>query len=189
MTSLTRDEARARGAAMNVQSYDVQLDLTQGERHFGSRTAVRFRYREPGEPTFVDVAAHELRAVTLNGDPLEPVADGNRLWFTPVQPQNEIVVDAVMSYSHDGEGLHRHVDPADGRTYVYAMSFLDAAPRWLACFDQPDLKAPVRFDVRCPEAWTVAGNGPATEVEPGHWRLTSHGPLATYFVTRVAGPY
>ena len=41
----------------------------------------------------------------------------------------------------DGEGMHRHVDPTDGRTYLYAMSFLDAAPRWFGCFDQPDLKA------------------------------------------------
>ena len=33
-----------------------------------------------------------------------------------------------MAYSTDGEGLHRHVDPADGQTYLYAMSFLDAGP-------------------------------------------------------------
>ena len=84
----------------------------------------------------------------------------------PDTGENELVVDAVMAYSGDGEGLHRHVDPADGRTYLYAMSFLDAAPRWFACFDQPDLKAPVELDVRCSAEWRVAGNGPATEVEP-----------------------
>ena len=78
-----------------------------------------------------------------------------------------------MAYSSDGEGLHRHVDPADGRTYLYAMSFLDAAPRWFACFDQPDLKARYTFDVRAPEDWTVLGNGPATLVgRPGSWRIT-----------------
>ena len=63
-----------------------------------------------------------------------------------------------MAYSNDGEGLHRHVDPADGLVYLYAMSFLDAAPRWFACFDQPDLKAPVSLEVACPEGWTVAGS-------------------------------
>ena len=55
-----------------------------------------------------------------------------------------------MAYSHDGEGLVRHVDPSDEQVYVYAMSFLDAAPRWFACFDQPDLKGPLRLEVSCP---------------------------------------
>ena len=29
-----------------------------------------------------------------------------------------------MAYSHDGEGLHRAVDPEDKQAYVYAMTFL-----------------------------------------------------------------
>src|SRR5436305_1757154 len=89
-------------------------------------------------------------------------------------------IEAVMAYSHDGTGLNRHVDVADGRPYVYAMSFLDAAPRWFACFDQPDLKAPVTVRVRCPEEWVVSGNGPATRVAPGEWHVAPTGPLATY---------
>ena len=48
-----------------------------------------------------------------------------------------------MAYSNTGEGMHRFVDPADGETYLYAMSFLDDAQRIFAAFDQPDLKAPV----------------------------------------------
>ena len=48
-----------------------------------------------------------------------------------------------MAYSNTGEGMHRFVDPADGETYLYAMSFLDDVQRIFAAFDQPDLKAPV----------------------------------------------
>ena len=94
-----------------------------------------------------------------------------------------------MRYSGDGEGLHRHVDPADGQTYLYAMSFLDAAPRWYACFDQPDLKAGYDIEVHCPADWTVLGNSPAERIGDGHWRLATTKPLASYFVTLVAGPY
>ena len=188
MTSLTRDEAAARAALLAVRSYDLDLDLTAGEQHFRSRTTIRFECREPAATTFVDVAAHKVHSAALNGVSLD-APDGRRLMLPNVQSENELIVDATMAYSHDGEGLHRHVDPADGRAYLYAMSFLDAAPRWFACFDQPDLKAPVRLDVRCPDDWTVAGNGPAVEVEPGRWQLTSNGPLATYFTTLVAGPY
>jgi aminopeptidase N len=69
------------------------------------------------------------------------------------------------------------------------MSFLDAAPRWFGCFDQPDLKARYDLTVRCPANWTVIGNGPASRIADGHWQLATTEPLATYFVTLVAGPY
>ena len=94
-----------------------------------------------------------------------------------------------MAYSHDGSGLHRAVDPEDGRPYLYAMAFLEAAPRIFACFDQPDLKAIFRLKVRTPTDWTVVGNGRAQQVEPGVWTLAETKRLSTYLITLVAGPY
>ncbi|WP_375483572.1 aminopeptidase N [uncultured Jatrophihabitans sp.] len=198
MTGLTRTTAQARAAQLRVSGYAVALDLREGGDYFTSVTNIRF-VAHPGDrgagpvDTFADVRPSSLRAVRLNGRDLDTDAcfDGatGRVTFVPDAGENELVVDAVMAYSGDGEGLHRHVDPADGRTYLYAMSFLDAAPRWFACFDQPDLKAPVELDVRCPDEWRVAGNGPATELEPGRWQVAATGPLATYFTTLVAGPY
>ena len=48
MASLTRVEAAARAALIDVTSYDVALDLDSGERTFGSVATVRFTCREPG---------------------------------------------------------------------------------------------------------------------------------------------
>ena len=193
VTSLTRETARHRADLITVDGYELALDLTTGERNFGSVTTVRFCAAADGAETFVDVAPECVRSAVLNGASLDLEAAfdaaADRLALHPRAGANELVVDAVMNYSHDGEGLHRHVDPADGRTYLYAMSFLAAAPRWYACFDQPDLKAPVQMTVRCPDDWVVRGNGPATAVEPGHWTIAATGPLATYFTTLVAGPY
>ena len=42
MASLTRVEAAARAALIDVTSYDVALDLDSGERTFGSVATVRF---------------------------------------------------------------------------------------------------------------------------------------------------
>jgi aminopeptidase N len=181
-------EAEQRAAALEVLSYDVELDLREvAGGTFGSRTVVRFDAR-PGAASFADVQAAEVRRAELNGDPVDgPV--GGRLHLDRLQEHNELVVEAVMTYSNDGEGLHRHVDPADGRTYLYAMSFLDAAPRWFACFDQPDLKAPITLRVRCDDDWTLAGNGAATEVAPGSWELAATPPLPTYTATVIAGPW
>ncbi|MEV4262129.1 aminopeptidase N [Kribbella sp. NPDC049584] len=188
MPSLTVDGARTRAAALSVQSYDVDLDLTQGDRTFGSTTTIRFAATSPS--TWLDVKPDELISVTLNGTAVDVAGlNDGRLELTGLQPDNELVVVASMLYSHDGEGLHRAVDAADGLAYTYAMSFLDAAPRIFACFDQPDLKAPYRMTVTAPEEWLVLGNGAATQVSPGRWELAETKPLSTYFVTVVAGPY
>jgi aminopeptidase N len=189
MPSLTPAEADARAAALDVTSYDVELDLTRGDETFGSVTTIRFTASSPS--TFVDVKPAELLAVTLNGEPVDPagLADG-RLELAGLRVgENALVVEASMAYSRDGEGLHRSVDAADGLVYLYAMSFLDTAPRMYACFDQPDLKAVYRVRVTTPPDWIVLGNGAARQVSPGRWELAETAPLSTYFVTLVAGPY
>ncbi|GAA1427692.1 aminopeptidase N [Microlunatus lacustris] len=187
--SLRRTEAMDRAAALAVTAVDVELDLTDPEAAtFGSRSTLRFSSR--AAETFVDFRGEELLEATLNGQPLD-VADwrAGRIALSDLQPENTLVVAGRMAYSSDGEGLHRHVDPADGATYLYAMSFLDAAPRWFACFDQPDLKARYRFTVAAPAHWTVLGNGPSVPAAAGRWTIVPPEPLSTYIVTLVAGPY
>ncbi|MEO9139610.1 MAG: aminopeptidase N [Jatrophihabitans sp.] len=194
MTSLTRLDAQQRAATISVSSYAVTLDLTVGERSFRSVTEIRFvRRADASDVSFLDVSAAKIASAKLNGRDLDlercyDAADA-RLRLPDLQAENLLIVDARMTYSRDGEGLHRHVDPADGEVYLYAMSFLDAAPRWFACFDQPDLKAPISLDVTCPTGWRVAGNGPAVEVSPGRWTIATTGPLPTYTATVIAGPY
>ncbi len=189
MPSLSLTESLRRAEQLDVTSYDVSLDLDQGESTFTSTTEVRFTVRGPAD-TFVDVKPKQLVSARLNGKPLDVATlEDGRLPLPGLDGENLLVVEAVMGYRNDGEGLHRAVDPADGRHYTYAMSFLDAAPSIFACFDQPDLKAPYTFHVRAPQDWVVVGNGRAEQVEPGRWELATTQPLSTYFVTLVAGPY
>jgi aminopeptidase N len=191
--SLQHSEARERRRVLDVTSYDVRLDLARDEATFGSVTTVRFT--STGEATFLDLKPVSVAAITLDGLSLDPdLLDRGRLPLDPGAGEHELVVDAVMPFRNDGEGLHRSVDPADGRHYVYGMSFMDAAPTIFACFDQPDLKAPYTFHVRAPRDWVVLGNGAATCTETfadgsAQWELATTQPLSTYFVTLVAGPY
>jgi aminopeptidase N len=189
MPSLSLDESVRRAQQVTVTSYDVTLDLDTGDSTFSSTTTIRFSVDGPAD-TFVDVKPKQLVSAHLNGSPLDLAGfEDGRLPLGGVSGDNELVVEAVMGYRNDGEGLHRAVDPADGKSYTYAMSFLDAAPSIFACFDQPDLKAPYTFHVRAPRDWVVVGNGRAEQVEPGRWELATTQPLSTYFVTLVAGPY
>ena len=186
--TITRDEAARRRAMLEITSYDVTLDLTAGAETFLSRTVVRFTSR--GGDTFLDVQPRELRSVTLDGAAVDVESwDRGRVPLRTSEGEHEVVVEAVMGFRNDGEGLHRAVDPADGKHYVYGMSFMEAAPSIFACFDQPDLKAPYTLHVTAPEDWLVVGNGRAEQVSPGQWELATTPPLSTYFVTLVAGPY
>ena len=155
---------------------------------FGSTTTIRFRSN--GDETFVDFRGERLLRAELNGRPLNPSAwrDG-RIRLTGLAADNVLAVEGRMAYRSDGEGLHRHVDPQDSQSYLYAMSFLDAGPWWFAGFDQPDVKAAYALDVRAPEDWTVLGNGPSRTAGPGRWTITPAGRLPSYLLTLVAGPY
>ncbi|MFY1698722.1 aminopeptidase N [Solwaraspora sp. WMMA2101] len=190
MPSLTRAEAVERAATITVESYTIDLDLTTGDTEFGSTSVIEFQ-ATPGAATFVEVAPVTLTRVRLNDVDLDPATlDDNRIPLTGLAGHNTLTVQARMAYSNSGQGLHRFVDPADGETYLYAMSFLDDAPRIFACFDQPDLKAPVRLRVTAPPQWTVAANGqPTGQPVDGRWEFAPTAPLATYFVTLIAGPY
>ncbi|CAL9548781.1 aminopeptidase N [Streptomyces sp. enrichment culture] len=196
--NLTRDEARERAALLSVDGYEVSLDLRsavgdsggEGPRTFRSVTTVRFRCAEPGASSFADLIAPGVTAVSLNGRDLDPgqVFDGSRLLLEDLAAENELVVDAQCAYSRTGEGMHRFVDPEDGEVYLYTQYEPADARRVFANFEQPDLKAPYRFEVRAPEGWTVWSNG-AGELTDGVWRFAETKPISTYITCVVAGPY
>ncbi len=45
----------------------------------------------------------------------------NRITARDLQAENELRVHCELPYSHTGEGLHRFVDPADQRVYLYTQ--------------------------------------------------------------------
>ncbi|MFD6167577.1 aminopeptidase N [Streptomyces coeruleorubidus] len=196
--NLSRDEARERAALIGVDGYEVSLDLrsavgaddADGPRTFRSVTTVRFRCNEPGASSFADLIAPSVTAVSLNGRDLDPgeVFDGSRITLEDLATDNELVVDAQCAYSRTGEGLHRFVDPEDGEVYLYTQYEPADSRRVFANFEQPDLKAPFRFEVRAPEGWTVWSNGVGERAD-GVWRFAETKPISTYITCVVAGPY
>jgi aminopeptidase N len=188
MVALTRIEAEQRAATVEVDSYRIALDLNEPGELFTSTTTITFTARRP--ETFVELICGELLDASVDGQALPSSAFADdRLQLTGLDGRHELVVRARMRYSHDGEGLHKFLDPADGATYLCATSSVDNAKRWFACFDQPDLKARVELEVRCPPEWTVLGNGAATATGPGCWQLAATPPISTYLMTVVAGPW
>src|SRR5688572_7384629 len=195
-TNLTREEAQTRAQLLDVASYDVQLDLTTGDTTFGSTTVIRFSCREEGASTFADLVGATPREIVLNGVTLDPaeVYSDSRITLTALKAANELRVVADCTYSRSGEGLHRFVDPADDRVYLYTQFEVPDARRVFTTFEQPDLKSVFTFTVTAPEHWTVISNAATpTPTSSGDGKATWAFPrterISTYITALVAGEY
>ncbi len=199
--NLTQVEAMERAALLDVESYDISLDLTDGtggpgERLFRSRTTVRFGARQPGASTFIEVAADELRSAVLNGVELDTSAWSATagLVLPELAAANVLEIDADFAYSTSGQGLHRSVDPVDKEVYLYSQFETQDAQKVYACFDQPDLKAVFTFHVTAPGHWKVISNAVVERSEPAdagaktiHFGASVR--MSTYITAVCAGPY
>ncbi|OPG08220.1 aminopeptidase N [Microbispora sp. GKU 823] len=204
--NLTRDEARERARLLSVQSYQVELDLTEGEERFESITTVHFTSDREGADTFIDLHGAHVRKVVLNGRELDVStydAEKGRIPLPGLAGHNELRVDADCSYMRTGEGLHRFVDPVDQQVYLHSQFETADAHRMYACFDQPDLKATFELTVLAPGDWEVVSNAAPDAVEPLEEHRGRHGTLqaakrwhfpptpvmSTYITALIAGPY
>jgi len=195
LPNLTRDQAAERAALITVDSYRIDLDLTDGnggpgDRIFRSITTVEFAAL-PGADTVIDIAADKIHRATLNGRELDVSGydESIGIALTGVAERNVVVVDADCRYSNTGEGLHRFVDPVDSEVYLYSQFETADAKRMFACFDQPDLKAVFHLTVTAPQHWQVVSNSAVATVEGGVHTFATTPRMSTYLVALIAGPY
>lgn len=199
LPNLTRDQAIERAALVTVDSYQITLDLTDGnggpgERTFRSTTTVVFDALA-GADTVIDLSAETVRSATLNGREVDISGydESTGILLRGLADRNVVVVDADCRYSNTGEGLHRFVDPVDDEIYLYSQFETADAKRMFACFDQPDLKATFEVRVTAPAHWKVISNGATSSVEESganRVHLFAVTPrMSTYLVALIAGPY
>src|SRR5450755_408627 len=196
VAEITRAESADRARLLQVEAYEVALDLTRGAEVFGSTSVIRFGCRRPGASTFVDLIADRVHQITLNGtaiDPATAAADG-RILLTGLGDRNELTVTADCRYSADGTGLHRAVDSADGKIYTYTKFEPAYARRVFANCEQPDLKAAFTFHVTVPAHWTVLSNQRGSGAEQAGdgaaaWHFPPTPPISTYLTAVAAGEY
>ena len=196
IAEITRQETSERAALLTVESYTVHLDLTRGEKVFGSTSVIVFDCAQPGAATFADLIAETVHEITLNGAPIDPAgacADG-RIALPGLAARNELRVVAECGYAADAKGMHRAVDSADGNVYCYTNCEPADARRVFANFEQPDLKAEFTFRVTAPAHWVVLSNQPPLAPEPAGdavavWQFPPTPRISTYLTAVVAGEY
>jgi aminopeptidase N len=181
-----------RSSLLEVESYDLAVDLTCGTERFSSRAEVRFRCRQPGSATFADIEAAGVTRAVLNGVGLDTRAyRPGRLELPQLAAENTLIVEAEFCYAATGAGLHRLTGP-DGFECTYSKAYPGGAQRIYCCFDQPDLRAPFTVSVHAPAGWSCVANGPVLSRPAdgeGVWKFTATSPISPYLSSFCAGPF
>ena len=195
VASLTRTEAEERAALIEVNRYDIEVDLrglfegvvleATSTITFTCRSRARPR-SSTASPTFVARRSTASRSTHA--------AERGRLPLPDLRAENVLVVASSQSDTASAHGIHRTVDPSDKLVYLWTRFECDLARMAWANFDQPDLKAVHGFVVSAPETWTVLSNSASTSVEGladgGRlWTFADTPPLSTYVVVVNAGPF
>ena len=191
---LSREEAIDRAALIRDPRYNITLDLTQ-ENAFTSDTVIRFGCVRAGAETFVNITAPSITTIELNGEsvPLDAF-DGNRVVLRGLAEQNEVRIVASCAYNRTELGMHRFVDPADGRVYVHTHFEPFGAHRVFSCFDQPDLKGTFDFTLVGLPGWVAVANSrpagePTTRDGTVRWTFETTRRMPTYITCVAAGSY
>ncbi|MDN3444437.1 aminopeptidase N [Microbacterium sp. APC 3901] len=193
--NLSREETAARSAAVSVRSIRVELDLTGAPERArsGFSTITTLDFTSTATSTWLDFIGESVERVVVNGVERDVRYDGARIELHDLLDTNVVRVEAIGSYSRSGEGLHRFHDPADDRTYLYTQYEPADSRRVMACFEQPDIKAPYTFVVDAPAGWEVLSNQVPASVDAGvgvqRVEFAPTLPISSYITSVAAGPY
>ena len=200
-TYLTEQDAAARSARVSNVAYALDFTLT-GKADFAGTSRIDFDLQDTAAALTIDLDKASVASVTVNGKRVD--AAYNQFFLTIaaadlVKGRNSVVVQYTRPHSTNGEGLHRMVDPADGKVYTYSHFEPAAAHQMFALFDQPDLKATFALTVTAPADWVVvstrresavtAGGGDGTDRTTRRWTFPTSKVLSPYNFSLHAGPY
>jgi aminopeptidase N len=192
---LAQSDAMARSARVSNVDYALAFELT-GKETFSGTTTLQFDLKDKDAPLTVDLDKATIVALAVNGKPVTPQYNN---WFITIAAQdlikgrNTITVSYQRPHSTNGEGLHRMVDPADGKVYTYSHFEPAAAHQMFALFDQPDLKATYTLTVSAPADWQVISTTRESKIESAgatkRWSFPATKKLSAYNFSLHAGPY
>ena len=192
---LSQQDAAARSARVSNVDYALEFKLT-GKETFSGVTTATFDLADNGAPLTIDLDKATVKSVTVNGKQVDARYNN---WFLTIaaadlaQGKNTVVIAYERLHSTNGEGLHRMVDPVDGRVYTYSHFEPAAAHQMFAVFDQPDLKATYQVTATAPADWQVVSTTRETSVQDAgamkRWVFPKSKKLSPYNFSLHAGPY
>ncbi len=192
---LSQADAFARSARVANVDYVLDFALT-GKESFSGTSKISFDLNDASQALTIDLDKATIASLSVNG---KTIASQYNNWFITVpasaliKGRNTISVSYERLHSTNGEGLHRMVDPVDGRVYTYSHFEPAAAHQMFALFDQPDLKATYQITVTAPSDWQVVSTMRESAIADAaagkRWIFPKTKKLSPYNFSMHAGPY
>ena len=197
---LTRLEAEERAAHRRAHpAYEVDLDLTGDGDTFRSDDGRCDSARPPERPTFIESTTREVHELVLNGRALDAAGGERRRPHPPRRPRGRERAARRVRRARTrtpARACTASSTPSTTAVYLYTEFAVAEANRVYAVFDQPDLKASVRFTITAPADWQVLSNAPTPEPVPdaaggttATWAFETGPVISSYIVAIIAGPY
>ncbi len=184
---VSRELAEHRAATLSAIRYSLDLSVPAGrDAAVEGQVVIKFRLEERG-PVILDFAnTATVRAVRVGHSGIRAGFENGHIIIPAgplVEGENEVRVDFVA-----GDGpLNRRDD------FLYTLFVPDRAHEAFPCFDQPDLKAPLRLTLTVPSEWKAVANGEAADVAETEgvvrYRFAETKPLPTYLFAFAAGRF
>ena len=193
--------AAQRRATIRDVRYALALDVTRRDTASGSVTITftRSQRRADASPTVLDFRGLAVDSLRVN-DTAVPITPNvwNRAHLSVSAAmlragENRVVVGFRSPIAAAGASIIRTHDATDNQDYLYTLLVPSDANLLFPCFDQPDLKARVSFQLTTPRNWRALANGApvsrdSTAFTVTH-RFTETPPLSTYLIAFAAGPW
>jgi len=175
--------------------YELTFFLSEHSQ-FSAKSVVNFDLSSVPKALTLDLNKANIKQFIINGTKVYPNYNGAYIVLNQsllVDGHNTVEVEFTREHSTNGEGLHRFVDPVDGKVYLYSHFEPAAAQQMFAVFDQPDLKASYQINVHAPKDWQVISAMRETNIvdqgETNLWTFPATPKLSPYNFSMHAGPY
>jgi aminopeptidase N len=196
LDQLSQTQAIARKARVSDISYVLDIDLVSLVDSYQGRVTANFTLTDSDRPLEIDFTGGSVNGVVVNGETLDPDYNGYFLTLPTsalLAGRNAVVIEYVHPFDQDGTGLHRFVDPEDGRTYLYTYLWPYYSNRLFPNFDQPNLKATYELTVRAAADWQVVSSTTEDAIETDGdtkvWHFPQSEKFSSYIFSLHAGPY
>lgn len=197
VANLTQEEAKTRAERISEVDYTLSFRLDNDSDFYTGMAIIEFDRIDTREDLELDFDKGEILSLSVNGSQTEPIYDRLSLNLPGKllkAGRNKVTIHFKQSFSRDGHGLVRFVDPEDQRVYTYTNLEPFNANRVFPSFDQPDLKATYTMTVNVPEDWEVLTSVRESEITKNKdqtktWHFPQSARFSTYVFSLHAGPY
>jgi aminopeptidase N len=209
-----RELARARAERYSNVRYALSLELAPGAELLKGSEVIRVTLQGAVDQLVLDWRKMPVKEgqpqarvwdVEANGRKVADARETNDHLIIPgaylIKGENVIRLKFESPISTSGSAVTRYMDREDKSEYIYTLFVPSDASTAFPCFDQPDLKARFKLEIKTPDTWKVVTNTDVDDAngfafivgrpERGvfyHSFLETE-PISTYLFAFAAGPF